>query len=714
MNKIEEFFNELQKANKSKRRLFYLLTVLATLLCYLIVAWIVGSSIRSLKVFSKEALKSPLYYGIIYDAGRVLTVISCIILTICVLIVYFRINHKNEVKITDDRGIEYMKKGVQGTARWMEKDEAKTIFNVSNVSNTEQTIYGQFSENGDEVVSHKCLYHDEARNNLILGYTGSGKSRGFVKPEIIQSIDRGDSVVCTDPSTELYGDTSEYGRSKGANVKVLNLVEPTYSDCWNCLNETIDSQTERLDETRLNEFTNIYMKNAALSDGSKSEEKFWFDSAKNIISAVIGYCSYMRESYIVEKYKELYKKVASELPNCEDEAEKMEKKSFPWCRAKIKEAAIMFGYDLAELEKSFELIKLSAPSYTINEVYENVMNFDAIEKNFKSIPNGHPAKTAYEIFVTNSASNNVRGSALQGAQMKMQILSNSKLRFILSHDGIELSECNKKQTLLYIIMSDKTTAYRPISSLIFSFLIKDAQDEFDKEQQVANEKGVPNTRLPLSIILDEFFSIGVIGGQPDSFSTTMSNARKRKLHISIIIQSFPQIKALYGEENGQNIQNNCNNIIFLGCNDPETAQFISKISGEATVLSERHIEGGNLFANAGNQINVTTTQRPLLTIGEALNWKGKVFLKRAGENPLILNIFDWREHPAYKKGYLISKSLYSTIQSLDDRMENDVIQSETNDYLTDLENSINGLMPTKHINPETGEIEEIKNEGEEK
>ena len=54
---------------------------------------------------------------------------------------------------------------------------------------------------------------------------------------ILQSAARGESLVITDPKSELYEKTSEYLRAEGYEVKVFNLVTPEASDSWNCLCE---------------------------------------------------------------------------------------------------------------------------------------------------------------------------------------------------------------------------------------------------------------------------------------------------------------------------------------------------------------------------------------------------------------------------------------------------------------------------------------------
>lgn len=695
MNKLEKFFAKVQNYPLKKKIMVYVLTALLIVGVYFSLSFLIGYVIKAFKTLTNETLKSALWYGLVDKDGRTLSMVAYAIFTALVIYMYLKINHQNSVSKMDERGVEFMEKGTHGTSVWMQPEEAKKIYDVGNIENITSTIYGQFGENGEEVVAYKPPIEGGSgdMNNLIIGSPGTGKSYSFVRTELIQTIKRGESFICTDPSTELYTSLSDYCRNRGANVKALNLANPVYSDCWNCLSETINPDTERLDGTRLNDFTNIYMKNS--SDDNKSEEKFWYDCAKNLLTAVIGSCAYRREKSIIEQYKALYIKI-TDASVTDEVCIKMNKASFKWCREQILHVAKEHGISIKEIKVIFENIKKGAPDYNIGIVYDMLMNFSKIEQDFQWIPDWHPAKIAYKIYQTNASSDTVRYSALQGAQMRMQLFSDEKIRYILSHDGINLADCNKKQSAYFIITSDKSIATKPIASLAFSFLFKDAQDEYDKAEQLSKEQGVSNPRLPITVMLDEFFSVGVIGGNPDAFAITMSNSRKRKLHISIIVQAYPQIRALYGEDDALTIQNCCGTVIFLGCNDPETAKFISEfISGEATVLDENHNEAAGIFTDITNTVGIHSTSRYLLTIDESRRWEREVLVAKRGKLPLKLKAFGWTSHPAFLNGEIKEKSVYSSIPNLEDLIDNDVMENKS-DYLTIANNMIAELACKKN------------------
>ena len=644
---------------------------------------IVGTFVYGLRYVFGTAAHSILYYGLADPAGRRLTICVLLVFVVTALLADSPDSIKNNTVTQDIRGVNFMEKGTFGTSKWMTPEEAAKKYTVKPINRTKNTVYGQFTQEGEAVVAYKGSI-DSLQNNLVIGSPGTGKSFSFVRTELIQSIYRGDSIICTDPSGELYTSMASFCKRRGVDVKVLNLADPEYSDFWNCLDEMIDPETERLDGTRLNEFVSIYMQNS--SDGK--EDQFWFNSTNNLLKAIIGYVAWLHESAVISDLTLVYDKVASSDPDWSvTRSAFREMVSIRWCKDRIRDAAERNGFDLNKIEELFATIENSAPKRTIGEVFRYVRKFKDIASEFETMPDDHPGKISYQIFQQN-ASESVQGSALQGTSMRLQLFTDEKVSSMLSRKGIDLQNINTKQSAYFVIMSDKSTATKPIASLFFSFFFKDAQDNWDKAAGIAKERGYrsptelpkddPFHRVPVTVMLDEFFSIGVIGGSPSAFTVTMSNSRKRCLHVNIIVQALPQVAALYGPDNANTIFTDCSTIIFLGCNDLNTAEFISKFAGEATVLSESHQEsaGKTLFNTAANNnVNISSSKRPLLTVDEVRRFGGmtdsslrKVLVIKSGEHLLELTAFPYTDHPAYRKGLLKEVDIKNMIKPISVRM----------------------------------------------
>ena len=658
------------KHQSPESKFFIIISALVMLvIAFIAIGLLVGMMLEPIFNTLKNSDNGIFYYGLIFPFGRTITIALTLGCLILILILVQKHNFINRVISTDERGVHFLEKGTVGTSKWLDRKEARNHYTIENIKNTTTTVYGQIGSGGKEVVGYKKPEKGGTgdQNLLLIGSPGTGKSYSYVRTEIIQSILRGDSVVCTDPSGELYTSLNQFARDKGYDVKVLNLAEPNYSDFWNCISETINPETERLDGTRLNEFVEIFMKNSS-SDGK--EDQFWAGAGANLLKASIGYASWIREYSIWSNFKNLYKYYFKNNEVFEEKYNTM--CSFKVIKDDIRKMAIKQGENIFEIEENFNMIYENAEPFTIKQVFSTLMNFLKIDKEhgFESMPELHPGRIAYNIFSTNTNAN-VQGSALQGIQLRMQLFTDDKLMSVLSNDGIQISNINTKPSAYFIVISDKSVATKPIASLFFSFFFKDSQDNWDRHQHLADEQGKPNPCLHTTVMLDEFFSLGVIGGNPDVFAVVMSNSRKRQLHINIVVQSYKQIAALYGENNAMTIQTCCDTILFLGCNDPQTAEFISRfVSGEATVLNERHSEHQNVWSSYESQFNplqVTSTQRYLLTVDEARRWHDKVLLAKRSAHPMELNPFGWTEHPCYKNGEIKPMSLYKTIKPVDER-----------------------------------------------
>ena len=204
-------------------------------------------------------------------------------------------------------------------------------------------------------------------------------------------------------------------------------------------------------------------------------------------------------------------------------------------------------------------------------------------------------------------------------------------------------------------MSDKTNTTKPFVSLFTSFLFKDAMETYDENGQIYAALGKPNPTLGVTVMLEEFFSVGVIGGNPETFGMYMSTARSRKLYIKVIIQYYTQLEALYGENIKHAIQGGCSTLLYLGGNDPETCKFISFFAGTATILSETHRERSRLLMHArplDDQTSVSGKSRPLLTEDDARRWKGRTLIIKQGEYPLPVNPFPWTDHWVCREGLI--------------------------------------------------------------
>ncbi len=154
--------------------------------------------------------------------------------------------------------------------------------------------------------------------------------------------------------------------------------------------------------------------------------------------------------------------------------------------------------------------------------------------------------------------------------IKVRKIQTEVIRKITAVDDIDLTLPATKPCAYYCIMSDQHTTLNFISTLFFTFLFMDLVEFADMHGG--------QCPVPVNFLLDEFPNIGSI---PD-FEKKIATVRSRAINISIIFQGITQLQERYPKV-WSSILGNCDTHLFLGCNEEDTAKFISNRSGETTV-----------------------------------------------------------------------------------------------------------------------------------
>ena len=201
--------------------------------------------------------------------------IGLLLLASAGIFLYIKLSDRFSGGADEPRGFTVSKTGTYGTAGWMTAREMKEVFELTTPSKAEGNILGQHK--GTLV----CLPKDTRLNKhtAIFGASGTMKSRAVIRNAIFQAIKRGESVLVSDPKSELYSDTSELFRKNGYEVKVFNLVDPKHSDTWNCMSDIAD------DTLMAQVLTNVIIGNTSQGKG----DHFWDNGETNLLKALVLY-----------------------------------------------------------------------------------------------------------------------------------------------------------------------------------------------------------------------------------------------------------------------------------------------------------------------------------------------------------------------------------------------------------------------------------------
>lgn len=168
---------------------------------------------------------------------------------------------------------------LKGSAKWAEMRELVEKY-ADFEGNDYKEAYNNaiLSQNFQMSISQQKHFH--ALNTLILGATGSGKSRYFLKPNLLQM---NCSYVITDPSGGILQSCGEALRRFGYNVRVFDLVQMGNCDTYNPLKYCHK-------ESDIKKVVQAFMANTS-PDGGKgggSKDPFWDDSTSEFLCACIA------------------------------------------------------------------------------------------------------------------------------------------------------------------------------------------------------------------------------------------------------------------------------------------------------------------------------------------------------------------------------------------------------------------------------------------
>lgn len=609
------------------------------------------------------------------------------------IIIRFSVNNAdlNATKEVDDRGVATSMAGTYGTARWMNETEAKKVYEVGPVENVTGTILGQFTQDGEEVIA--LPFEPTGNRNLILiGPPGSGKSFGYVRTAVFQSIVRGESVVVTDPKGEIHNDMRKLLESRGYKVKVFNLINLDLSNAWDCVQEIYDPITGNIDDQRVITFCKTVIANTGGGANSKGDP-FWESSEENLFRVAVSYCAYIREKSLIEIYERRAKELLTQLPYItqEDEQSLIEIVKNPESamvdRRRVVEYLAHSFYGDEEGDRKLSEWEEDAPTCNISDIYDALLHndLDKWEANFKYVPLSHPAASAWAVF--KGMGERVQPNIVGGLNTRLQLFMTYKVRRVISNDDIRLANLGAEKTALFLIISDDNASMQLLSSLLLSFLFKDLKEAFDA---VGGEG-----RIPVNVVADELANTGVW----PNFEKTIATARSRKIAVSLILQSLPQLTQLYGEENAETIIGCCNTMLVLGCNDKYTAEYISDKSGIVTIRAKsvsdtRASSAGNRGVMQGYSLSEGDGKRNLVNPDEVQHLdKEQILIMTNGQNMLEAKRFGFIHHPLFNDPHFVPTKwaeLPKTADLYPNARKHDAIESR--------ESSFSDIQRQKEIN----------------
>lgn len=482
---------------------------------------------------------------------------------------------------------KYRKNVEYGSARWGSKTDIAPFMDPKPENNIILTQTEGLMMSGRP----KNPANARNKNVLVVGGSGSGKTRFFIKPNLMQMHS---SYVVTDPKGTVLievGKLLSRGTPKldkdgkpvrGKNGKIVH--EPYKIKVFNTINFSKSMHYNPFayirNEKDILKLVTVLIANT--KGEGKSGDDFWVKAETLLYTALIGYIYY-------------------EAPSNEQNFS-----------------------TLVEMINAMEVRE-------DDETFKNAVDllFDALEQKDPD----HFALRQYKKYKL--AAGKTAKSILISCGARLAPFDIKEVREITMYDELELDLVGDRKTALFFIISDTDATFNFLVSMaytqLFNLLCERADDKF-------------GGRLPVHVrcLIDEAANIGQI----PNLEKLMATIRSREISACLVLQAQSQLKALY-KDNMDTIIGNCDSSLFLGGKEETTLKSWNSLLGKET------IDMYNTSVTKGTQEshgqNFQKLGKDLMSVDElAVMDGGKCLLQIRGVRPFLSRKYDITKHPNYK------------------------------------------------------------------
>ncbi len=452
------------------------------------------------------------------------------------------------------------------------------------------------------------------KNILVIGGSGSGKTRFFVKPNLMQMHS---SYIVTDPKGTVLiecGKMLERGKpykdEKGNlsyqpyRIKVFNTIDFGKSMHYNPF--AYISKKNR--EKDILKFVDVLIKNTQSSQQNGGDD-FWVKAEKLL------YTAYIAMIFTINPPEEQNFETLIEMINsseCREDDETFQNaidRLFAFIECWINDD---FPNDV-EISNEFQEMKANHP----NEEQKRLGAFACKQYHAYKLAAGKTAK-----------------SILISCSTRLAPFAIDEVLEITSYDELGLDKLGDELSALFVIISDTDATFNFLVAIMYSQLFNLLCTKADN-----SEGGKLNYHV--RCLLDEFANIGEI----PQFEKLIATIRSREISASIILQAKSQLKAIY-KDNADTIEGNCDTTLFLGGKEKSTLKEISESLGKETIDSFNTSNTRGQSESYG--MNYQKLGKELKSQDElAVMDGGKCILQLRGVRPFFSDKFDITKHKHY-------------------------------------------------------------------
>lgn len=472
---------------------------------------------------------------------------------------------------------------------------------------------------------------DRNLNVMVIGGSGSGKTRNYVKPNLMQL---NSSYFVTDPKGTLLPEMGYLFRDNGYKIKSFNTINFDQSMHWNPL-KYVQTDADILS------FVNCLIANTS-GDGA-SGDPFWENAERLLYTALIAL---LRDWFPKEDYSLSGLLTLLSMAEAREEDESFKspldllflqiEEGRKYSERKGKTPQPFNDEDPYAVERERGLAVKAATEWSW-EPSRFKRNSDGVE------PSESGGLTSDDDFALDNynafkvAAGKTLKSIIISCNVRVKPLAIREVRELLKYDEMELDTLGDpgQKTIIFGILSDTDKTF----SFLFAILMWQTIDQLCRKALTDYGGRLPT---PVNFIFDEFANIGTI---PD-IEEKIAVVRSRNIGLSLILQSVAQLESRY-EKTAKTLIDCCDTTLFLGGKSNSTNKEIAEMIGKETIsqVTYNQTQGQNASATKNLQIQ----GRDLIDAAEIGKMsRRKAIVLIAGTNPLMDFKYQPDKHKRYK------------------------------------------------------------------
>ena len=490
-----------------------------------------------------------------------------------------------------------------GSARWATAKDVRPLSDRRDPDNNILLTQSSKIKLVDRDHDQRCETND---NVLIVGGPGTGKTRYYVKPNLLQL--NADFFI-TDPKGTLIHDMGWVLEGAGYEIRTFDTIDFSRSMRFNPL-----AYVE--DEAGILRFAHCLISNTD-GDPDHKGDPYWEKAEQLMYTALAGYLVF----------------------HCEPEDRNINGLLTLLSLADARDGDEDYLSPLDMLFRELETGERYVPRDAPSQKGGGLRGFSAEDASWEwrrvcdPVPAGDFALSSYREFRV--AAGDTMKSILSSCNVRMKPFAIREVRDLTSADEMDFAHMGdaERKVAVFASMSDTDSTF----DFLFALFMDTAMNALCSSALGLHGGSLPR---PVHFVFDEFANIGRI---PD-FERTITVTRSRNIAVSMVLQSLSQLKAAYGEDNAETIVNACDTLLYLGGKSNETNRQICDMAGKQTVANVTASDSRG--SGWSRTVSYGLVERDLIQPAEVARMpRDHALVLLNGRMPLMDRKYDLSKHP---------------------------------------------------------------------